>query len=183
MHAIATAAVAAAAALLAITPACAVSWQDHQTAELEHLLVDTSGFNDAGFARGVTPCSFYVSGAQNTGRTSAGQWMRVAFHDFATFDAAAGTGGIDASIGWETMREENKGAAMNDSMGYWAGFVNKYTTSAYCCFLSSSGAIGYADIGWCSGRHDRAWDGRGHSVLQRAEDGVQGRPRGRFAGR
>lgn len=44
--------------------------------ELEHLLVDTGGYNDGGFKAGVTPCSIYNQGAQTTGRQSSAQWVR-----------------------------------------------------------------------------------------------------------
>ena len=44
--------------------------------ELEHLLVDTGGYNDGGFKAGVTPCSYYNQGSQNSGRQSAAQWVR-----------------------------------------------------------------------------------------------------------
>lgn len=41
----------------------------------------------------------------------------MSFHDFVTADVTAGTGGIDASIGFKTLREENSGRAMNDMLG------------------------------------------------------------------
>lgn len=46
--------------------------------ELEHLWVDGSGYNAAGFKAGVSPCSFYDQGLQTSGRQSAAQWMRYA---------------------------------------------------------------------------------------------------------
>lgn len=107
------------------------TWPNRLVEELDHLLVDNEGFNNAGFSRGVTPCNIYIQGPQTTGRQTSAQWMRVAFHDFATADIHSGTGGIDASIGWETDRPENSGQAMNDSLSYWALFVNKYASSAY----------------------------------------------------
>jgi hypothetical protein len=51
--------------------------------------------------------------------------QRVFFHDVSTADVQAGTGGLDASIGFETMRAENKGAAMNDTLGWYARFYNQ----------------------------------------------------------
>lgn len=56
-------------------------------------------------------------------------FVRVAFHDFAPANVAKGTGGLDASLGFETNREENHGAAMNDSLTFFAPFVNKYASS------------------------------------------------------
>lgn len=55
--------------------------------------------------------------------------FRVAFHDFAPANVALGTGGMDASLGFETDRDENHGAAMNDSLTFFAPFVNKYASS------------------------------------------------------
>ncbi|KAF9040231.1 heme peroxidase [Hymenopellis radicata] len=104
--------------------------------ELEHLLVDTQGFNDGTFQRAITPCSNYVSGAQNLGRETAAQWIRVSFHDFATANVAEGTGGMDASIQFETDRAENSGAAMNDSMAFFAPFSNAHVSMADLIALS-----------------------------------------------
>ncbi|KAF8892846.1 heme peroxidase [Mucidula mucida] len=111
-------------------------WPDHVMDELEHLLVDTQGFNDGTFKRAITPCSNYVSGAQNLGRETAAQWIRVSFHDFATANVAEGTGGLDASIQFETDRAENSGAAMNDSMAFFAPFANAYVSMADLMALS-----------------------------------------------
>ncbi|KAI4949473.1 hypothetical protein J4E91_005212 [Alternaria rosae] len=82
---------------------------------LEHILVDNWGAYASNFSSAITPCTNYVSQTGTTGldsgRTTAAQWMRVMFHDFITANVSAGTGGIDASIGFETAREENKGMA------------------------------------------------------------------------
>ncbi|KAI4705879.1 hypothetical protein J4E81_000764 [Alternaria sp. BMP 2799] len=82
---------------------------------LEHILVDNWGAYASNFSSAITPCTNYVSQTgttgRNSGRTTAAQWMRVMFHDFITANVSAGTGGIDASIGFETAREENKGMA------------------------------------------------------------------------
>jgi hypothetical protein len=73
----------------------------------------------------------YVSGNQSMGRTTAAQWLRVAFHDFVTANVAAGTGGIDASIGFETLREENSGTAFNDSFSFFRPYVNPVISSEF----------------------------------------------------
>ncbi|KAI4652667.1 uncharacterized protein J4E79_008974 [Alternaria viburni] len=82
---------------------------------LEHILVDNWGAYASNFSSAITPCTNYVSQTGttglNSGRTTAAQWMRVMFHDFITANVSAGMGGIDASIGFETAREENKGMA------------------------------------------------------------------------
>ncbi|KAJ7477946.1 heme peroxidase [Mycena galericulata] len=120
----------------------AATWPNHVVDELEHLLVDTDGFNDAGFQKAITPCTNYVSGSQLLGRETAAQWVRVAFHDFVTADVQAGTGGIDASIGFETLRPENSGAAMNDSLAFFAPFVNAEVSMADIIALSVVMVVG-----------------------------------------
>ncbi|PQE10654.1 WSC domain-containing protein [Rutstroemia sp. NJR-2017a BBW] len=94
-------------------------YPDAVSSEIEHILVDTHGAYASGFADAITPCSNYVSGAQTFGRETAAQWLRVAFHDFVTARVDKGTGGIDASIGFETLREEDSGSAFNDSFAFF----------------------------------------------------------------
>ncbi|MCJ1271596.1 hypothetical protein MMC22_011498 [Lobaria immixta] len=103
--------------------------------ELETLLVNTGGLNNAGFAAAITPCTNYVdrtTGLNNNtlGRQSAAQWIRTAFHDFATANVAAGTGGVDASVGFETARPENTGPGIPDSLFFFSFFVNAKTSMA-----------------------------------------------------
>jgi hypothetical protein len=50
---------------------------------------------------------------------------------------SAGTGGVDASIGFETAREENKGSAFNDSFTFWRPFVNGAVSSTFVNSISS----------------------------------------------
>ncbi|KIK68410.1 hypothetical protein GYMLUDRAFT_153711 [Collybiopsis luxurians FD-317 M1] len=118
-------------------------WPDHLYDELEHLLVDQEGFNrGAYFRRAITPCTNYVNGDQTLGRMTAAQWLRTAFHDYATANISDGTGGTDASIGWETERPENVGSAFNDSMSFFAPFVNQYVSMADMIALSVVTSVG-----------------------------------------
>jgi hypothetical protein len=59
---------------------------------IEHILVDNKGFNSDGLVNAISPCSNYINGNDNNGEQSTAQWVRVAFHDIATADVAAGTG-------------------------------------------------------------------------------------------
>ncbi|KAL2072695.1 hypothetical protein VTL71DRAFT_12038 [Oculimacula yallundae] len=89
--------------------------------ELEHLLVDNGGYNSVMFASAVTPCSKYAGfapGGVNQGEQTSAQWVRFAFHDFVTADISAGTGGLDASLGFEGSRAENKGLFVDDTMQF-----------------------------------------------------------------
>jgi hypothetical protein len=89
-----------------------------QASIVELILVDAHGAHSSGLADAITPCANYASGVQTLGRTTAAPWIGVSSHDFVTADVTAGTGGIDASIGFETLREENLGSAMNDTLGF-----------------------------------------------------------------
>lgn len=102
-----------------------------QASLLEHILVDTHGAHSSGFADAITPCTNYVSGSQLLGRETAAQWLRVAFHDFVTARVSEGTGGIDASIGFETLREEDSGSAFNDSLSFFRPYVSSSVSSKY----------------------------------------------------
>ncbi|KAH8675275.1 heme peroxidase [Xylariales sp. PMI_506] len=123
-------------ALLALVPAAASMfyYPNPQVSLLEHILVDNWGAYASNFSAAITPCTNYVTETGNaslvSGRTTAAQWMRVSFHDFVTANVTAGTGGIDASIGFETGRAENVGSAFNDSFTFWQPFVNEYVSMA-----------------------------------------------------
>ncbi|KAF2092774.1 heme peroxidase [Rhizodiscina lignyota] len=105
-------------------------YPDPLTSRLEHILVDTDGAFRSGFKDAITPCDNYVSGSQLLGRETSGQWLRVAFHDFVTARVVNGTGGIDASIGFETLRAEDTGSAFNDSFAFWRPYVDAHTSMA-----------------------------------------------------
>lgn len=127
-------------ALVAHTSLAALYYPTPQAAFLEHILVDNWGAHASNFSSAITPCSNYVTEvgapAASSGRTTAAQWMRVAFHDFVTADVGAGTGGVDASIGFETERGENSGSAFNDSFTFWAPFVNDAVSSKLASCLA-----------------------------------------------
>ncbi|KAK8066566.1 WSC domain-containing protein [Apiospora hydei] len=88
---------------------------------LEDLYSLQAGFIRHGFIDNVNPCSFNTG---VKGRQDAAAWVRTAYHDAATHDAAAGTGGLDASILFETDRAENPGTAFNDTFGFFAAHYN-----------------------------------------------------------
>lgn len=115
--------------ILCVTVKASFWYPDPLYSSLEAILVQTHGAFATGFANAITPCSNYVSGAQTLGRETASQWLRVAFHDYVTANVSAGTGGIDASIGFETLREENSGSAFNDSFGFFRPYVNAQVSS------------------------------------------------------
>ncbi|ETS86444.1 hypothetical protein PFICI_00272 [Pestalotiopsis fici W106-1] len=101
--------------------------------EMEHVLVDNSGTNSDGFINAVTPCSNYVgfaSGGSKRGEQSSAQWVRMAFHDAITADLAAGTGGLDGSIGYEGDRAENPGQFIEDTLRFMGPTITAYLSMA-----------------------------------------------------
>ncbi len=129
--------------LLVISPSIATFFYPSSQASLiEHILVDAHGAHASGFADAITPCTNYVSGVQTLGRETAAQWLRVSFHDFVTANMAEGAGGIDASIGFETLRAENSGSAFNDSLSFFRHWVNSKVSMADLIALSVSVSVG-----------------------------------------
>jgi hypothetical protein len=104
--------------------AAATSIWPASTDVLEDIMFLNSGYRESGFAGAVTPCDFSAAGP---GRITAAEWIRTAFHDMASGNVYAGTGGLDASIMFETDRSENIGAAFNSSLAF---FANYYSTQA-----------------------------------------------------
>ncbi|KAL1629735.1 hypothetical protein SLS56_005258 [Neofusicoccum ribis] len=106
---------------------------------MEDLLYLQSGYIREGFRDGVTPCDFSSAGA---GRQTAAEWVRTAYHDMATHDAAAATGGLDASIMFETERDENVGDAFNGTFGFTNNYYNIRASAADLIALSTVVAVG-----------------------------------------
>lgn len=94
---------------------------------LEGVMYQQAGYRRFGVIDGVSPCSFSSDGE---GRQAAAEWVRTAFHDMITHNAAEGTGGMDASIMFEMDRPENPGSAFNATMGFMTNFYNIQTSMA-----------------------------------------------------
>ncbi|KAL1640473.1 hypothetical protein SLS58_006972 [Diplodia intermedia] len=106
---------------------------------LEDLRYLQTGYIRNGFIDGVNPCSFSSAGA---GRQTAAEWVRTAYHDMSTHDAATGTGGLDASIMFETERDENVGDAFNGTFGFTNNYYNIRASAADLIALSTVIAVG-----------------------------------------
>ncbi|KAE9372701.1 heme peroxidase [Stipitochalara longipes BDJ] len=101
--------------------------------EVEHILVDNTGMNSVPFVSAVSPCSNYTGFASdpaNRGEQTSAQWVRFAFHDFVTADIVAGTGGLDASLGFESDRAENLRLFVNDTLEFMANTTTAYLGAA-----------------------------------------------------
>jgi hypothetical protein len=87
----------------------AYTWPDLETDYLESLVYQQLGATHGLiFAGDVVDCIFPTN--------EAAKWLRTAYHDMATADVEAGTGGIDASIGFELGRDENRGNGLPDTL-------------------------------------------------------------------
>ncbi|KAK0609790.1 WSC domain-containing protein [Lasiodiplodia hormozganensis] len=125
--------------LLQILPSTAEYVWPSKYDYLEDLLYLQSGYIREGFVDGVNPCSFSSAGE---GRQTAAEWVRTAYHDMSTHDAAAGTGGLDASIMFETERDENVGDAFNSTFGFTNNYYNIRASAADLIALSTVVAVG-----------------------------------------
>ncbi|KAL0944970.1 WSC domain-containing protein [Colletotrichum truncatum] len=103
---------------------------------------------------GVITCGF---GTNIQGRQNSAEWIRAAFHDMATHDAAAGTGGLDASIFFELDRPENIGGAFNNTFGFFSSFYSIRASASDLLAMSvlvASFACGGIQIPYRAGRID-----------------------------
>jgi catalase (peroxidase I) len=91
-----------------------------------------------------------------------------------TADVAAGTGGLDASIGFETLRPENIGVAFNDSLFFFSFFTNAKVSMADLVALGAAisvGACGGPQIPLRGGRIDAI--GPGNSGVPEPESDIK----------
>ncbi|KAH7303941.1 WSC domain-containing protein [Stachybotrys elegans] len=122
--------------------------------EIEAVYTMMAGLNRRGFLDAVSPCGF---GTNIQGRQNSAEWIRTAFHDMATHDAAAGTGGVDASIFFELDRAENAGSAFNNTFGFFSGFYNTRASASDLIALgviTSTARCGGSVIPFRAGRKD-----------------------------
>jgi hypothetical protein len=75
----------------------------------------------------ILNCGF---GANQPGVQKTAQWLRTPFHDMITYDAAAKTGGLDASLQFELGRFENFGLALNQTFGDISSPYNLHTSAS-----------------------------------------------------
>lgn len=119
------------------------TWPNDKIDLLEHMLYEHSGFHVNSPASFVAPCGRVPFGP---GRSGSAEWLRTAYHDMANADVAAGTGGADASIGFELDRDENPGKGFNETLFNLREFMTARTSMAD---LIAMGAL-FA-VGGCSG--------------------------------
>ncbi|KAH8674215.1 heme peroxidase [Xylariales sp. PMI_506] len=130
--------------LHALTVQAAVTWPssiDH----IEDLMMLQTGYGAQKFANLVTPCSNTII----PGYRAAAGFLRTAFSDVSSYDAANAAGGMDASIGFElqgTYAVHNDGPTFNSSLAYLYSFFNSQASMADLLALSV-----YASVRSCGG--------------------------------
>ncbi|KAK7966705.1 WSC domain containing protein [Apiospora aurea] len=111
--------------------------------ELEEIMYQVLAFNNRGFGGTVMPCT---SEAAGPGRQNAAEWLRTAFHDVASGNIYWGTGGLDASLQFETMNAEDTGPGFNTSLSFYSTF---YTSRSSMSDLIALGV--YYSVRSCGG--------------------------------
>ncbi|KAL6886068.1 heme peroxidase [Trichoderma evansii] len=146
-------------------------WPNAKTDLLESML-----YEQQGFGAGNSPATFIVPCEKvnfGTGRNGAAEWLRTAYHDMATADVVAGTGGIDASIGFEVNRDENPGVGFNETLINLAAFLTPRSSMADlialgAVFAANGCSNGSVEIPFRAGRVDAT--GPGASGVPKPEE-------------
>lgn len=127
------------------------TWPDVRVDRLESLLYQQQQYHGLLVASDVKYCFLSVFDLEElrsiTGRLAAAEWIRVAYHDMATADVEAGTGGLDASISFETDRDENKGPAFNSTMRQLYLFHSAKSSMADMIAMAVTLAVGSCSEG------------------------------------
>ncbi|KAH6952781.1 hypothetical protein HG530_000612 [Fusarium avenaceum] len=110
--------------------------------EVEDYMNMLGGYGKVGFSDAIISCGF---GNNQQGRQNSAEWIRTAFHDAVTHDAKAGTGGVDASIFWETKRPENPGKAFENTFSFFSGFHSPKTSASDLVALGTVVATGLCE--------------------------------------
>ncbi|KAL0579191.1 hypothetical protein V5O48_002813 [Marasmius crinis-equi] len=110
--------------------------------ELEDIAYLQSGHRRRGFHDGITPCGSFPQGGGDPFRQASAEWLRSAFHDAVTHNKATGTGGLDASLLYETDRPENNGAiGFKDTFAFFNNFFSRRVSLADLIALGVSATV------------------------------------------
>ncbi|KAJ6482910.1 heme peroxidase [Mycena vitilis] len=96
----------------------------------------------------LKPCTAFIGGGGpsndgSTGRSNAADWIRTAYHDMATYNTTAGTGGMDGSIRFkeELARPEDPGDGLANTLGFVATQATRYISVADMIVVGAITAI------------------------------------------
>ncbi|KAH8892150.1 heme peroxidase [Thozetella sp. PMI_491] len=125
------------------------TWPDARIDHVESLLYEQKGSASAlSPALEVNTCDRVPNQRPRNGRTNSAEWLRLAYHDMATANVHEGTGGIDASIGFEFQdRAENPGMAFSASLDFFTQFQSPRSSMADLIALGAIFALGSCSAG------------------------------------
>ncbi|KAM0525616.1 hypothetical protein ACHAPE_000325 [Trichoderma viride] len=141
-------------------------WPNEEIDELERILFESESiFGQPGsdLASFVSGCAGFGDGPGG-GRNFGAEWLRTAYHDMATADVNAGTGGLDASILFETDRPENPGKAFLETFGIFSTVYSPRSSMSDLFAMAAVIAVGSCSNGkviipYRGGRVDAAGPG------------------------
>ncbi|KAH8883560.1 heme peroxidase [Thozetella sp. PMI_491] len=116
-------------------------WPNDKTDVIEGMLYEQKGFKSTNVATLVANCTG-GGGIGRPGQNFGAEWLRNAYHDMATADVLAGTGGLDASIVFESDRAENVGGAFAETLASFLSFVTSRSTLSDLFALATVFALG-----------------------------------------
>ena len=102
----------------------AYTWPDPKTDEIEALFRQQTGYHSSAFIEFVQPCNLVFDGEPNSGRQTAAEWLRTAFHDMSMHDVTSGIGGLDASIALELDQSENAGFGLINTVSFFVSSMS-----------------------------------------------------------
>ncbi|KAF7357087.1 Peroxidase [Mycena sanguinolenta] len=82
-----------------------------------------------------------VNCSERDNSTVAAQWLRLAYHDMATYNSTTGTGGLDASIQFEFTRAQDVGRGMLESLNDFFQSPNEYIGMADVIGMAAISAV------------------------------------------
>ncbi|KAF9477280.1 heme peroxidase [Pholiota conissans] len=107
-----------------LTTASAYQWPNPRYEALERFLFEGTDINDKALTAITNSCAKRAG----SGSPVAAEWLRIAYHDSATYNITDGTGGLDASVYYELTRTENIGGGMATSTADFQASSNKYVS-------------------------------------------------------
>jgi catalase (peroxidase I) len=119
-------------------------WPDEKTDYMEGRLYEQFGLSNDNVVDEIINCK---GATDDIGRSFGAEWLRNAYHDMATADIHAGTGGIDASIYYEMDRDENKGKAFNETFDSFKGMFTSRGSMADFVALAATVTLGACSNG------------------------------------
>ncbi|PPQ65926.1 hypothetical protein CVT24_011259 [Panaeolus cyanescens] len=131
----------AALSLIFFASVSAYRWPQPQLDSLEKFIYEGARPDGNEMQSLVVDCKLRTSGDSTQRTTVAAQWLRMSYHDSATFNITDQTGGLDGSIHFELDRAENIGDGLTLTRRDYASFPSKYVSKADVIAVGASFAV------------------------------------------